>query len=423
MNLEAAADTLWTLLNDGEAEMIAAKKANDFLYPNTVIAWEMTKFHTIGAFTKYPRGGDFVHTKKKRGEVREDTSHKLAVQFEFEWEYLNWVMTVLNYIRSKKWIKLYFGDFAILEFPPDRGDDATARTKWKQTLRDHGVCNKGYNIAEVPGIVDAATFVDMEIQSASSGGDSKVERTNLIMILRGVKAVRANDKKKSAIQACFPGKNGTYYVWYAGNNDVLKSKAESFLKHTSASVYHQCVRWGMTSHNVQNLIEKSFDGDSARAASASRWDAKNKTVTCERTSGAFDEEANFRENFWGNNTGWAPKVVHETSEKDGEFGNFDFAKDTASMGESTGYNTVANHDTGKFVYDTKTVAGEVEGLKRAKGVGAAADDEDDGYESASQLIWTKCQRYQVIRAVLLQQPTTTISSGWLKWAATLVGTQ
>jgi hypothetical protein len=232
--------------------------------------------------------------------------------------------------------------------------------------------------------VEAAVSVDMEIQSATAGRDSKVERTNLIKILRSVKAITSNGKKKSAIQACFPGKNGTYCVWYAGNNDALKSKAETFLKHTSASVYHQCIRWGMKSDGVQLLVEKSFDGDSAKAACNSRWDAKNKTVICERTPGAFDEEANFRENFWGNNAGSAPKVVHETTERDGEFGNFDFAKDTASMADSMGYNTVANHDTGRFVWDAKTVVGDAAGLKHAEGVGAAADDDDDGYESASQ---------------------------------------
>jgi hypothetical protein len=56
-----------------------------------------------------------------------------------------------------------------------------------------------------------------------------------------------------------------------------------------------------------------------------------------------DDADNFKDNLWGNEgANKAAQVVHETSEKDGDLGNFDFAKDSESSTESVGYKTVAS---------------------------------------------------------------------------------
>ncbi len=71
------------MLSDAESKMIQEKKEDDSMYPNTLIIWEQTKFPHILASRRYPRGGEWQ--PRKKGGVKEDSSHKMAIHFEFEY--------------------------------------------------------------------------------------------------------------------------------------------------------------------------------------------------------------------------------------------------------------------------------------------------------------------------------------------------
>lgn len=116
IGLEPAADTIWQMLSDAEATMIGKKKANERMHPDTLVWWEQSPFPRFLASRRYPRGGKWV--PRKKGAVKVDTTHKMAIHFEFEQQRENRIMAALHYCTRNKIHKLFFGDFATLVFPP-----------------------------------------------------------------------------------------------------------------------------------------------------------------------------------------------------------------------------------------------------------------------------------------------------------------
>jgi hypothetical protein len=111
----SAADALSELLATTEKSMIAEKKNDASMHKNTLKLWDKERFPRIIARKLYPKGGPFV--RKKKGEPREDSSHKMCIVFEYETVNHNRITAALEWVKFNGWDKAIFGEFAVLTYP------------------------------------------------------------------------------------------------------------------------------------------------------------------------------------------------------------------------------------------------------------------------------------------------------------------
>jgi hypothetical protein len=368
------------------------------MHKNTLELWDKERFPRIIARKLYPKGGPFV--RKKKGEPREDSSHKMCIVFEYETVNHNRIAAALEWVKFNGWHKAIFGEFAVLTYPP--GDDAEKgeRDRYRGMLEDHGRCTRGYDVSSIPGLINAHYKVPIEITSGRNNEFVSTKELCVHDLLRKVKVTMADGKCRNVIQCIFLTKGGDYNLWYPGNNAAMKAKALEILANAAAYLKHQTTRWGMNETGCMLLIEKSFDQYSARSAKSSRWDTKNQKVIAVNLDFAGEDSRNFRENFLGivGSVEAAPTakatVVVSSGNKDGEIGNFDFNRDNASVNTihtkaaqrddgsaATGFQTVANYNRNDEVSDAATIRTEV-GAASAGGDVSMADDAT-GFESRS----------------------------------------
>jgi hypothetical protein len=373
---QSAADCLSELLEGSERKMILEKKQHSEMHRDTLVIWEGAKFPRIIARKLYPRGGPFV--KKKRGQ-REDTLHKMAIIFEFEKVNFNCIIAALDFVKFHGLHKQYFGEFAVLTFPPDENVDKAERDRYRMMLEDHGRCTQGYSVSVVPGLIDASYEVEITITSGQRGEKQTLTDLCLHDLLRKIKVTMPNGKRCNLIQCVFRNRAGDYNIWFPGNNEIMCAKAEEVLRNCAAYILHQGTRWGMDSAGLNEMIVRSFNQYSARSAQQSKWDVRNQRVIAMNLDIEGEDSRNFRENFLGvigEPTPGGPgasdaKVVVTARDRAGEVGNFDFDRDEASVNTihtraaaakdddtaATGFETVAHYDTSGHVFDADTVAG------------------------------------------------------------------
>ena len=68
--------------------------------------------------------------KKPRGKT-EDLAHKMAVKFQFEVQSKKRMTAELNFCKEKKYCQKYFGEFAILTFPPKLDTSPAIHARYK----------------------------------------------------------------------------------------------------------------------------------------------------------------------------------------------------------------------------------------------------------------------------------------------------
>jgi hypothetical protein len=228
---QSAADCFSDLLEGCERKMILEKKQYPDMHRDTLVIWEGAKFPRIIARKLYPRGGPFV--KKKRGQ-REDTSHKMAIIFEFEKVHYNRVIAALDFAKFHGLHKQFFGEFAVVTFPPDENADKSERDRYRMMLEDHGRCTRGYSVSVVPGLIDASYEVDITITSGQHGEKKTVTELCVHDLLRKIKVTMPNGKRRNVIQCVFRNRSGDYNIWYPGNNEIMCAKAEEVLRNCAA---------------------------------------------------------------------------------------------------------------------------------------------------------------------------------------------
>jgi hypothetical protein len=405
----SVADAFSELLSTTEKSMIAEKRLDPSLHRNTLELWEKERFPRIIGRKLYPKGGPYV--KKKKGEPREDSLHKMCIVFEYETVSHNRISAVLDWVKFNGLHKAVFGEFAVLTYPP--GDDAekAERDRYRGMLEDHGRCTRGYDVSSIPGFINAHYTVAIEITSGRNNEFVTMRDLYVHDLLRKVKVTMANGKRRNVIQCIFLTKGGDYNLWYPGNNAAMKAKAQEILANAAAYLKHQATRWGMNESGCMLLIEKSFDQYSARSAKSSRWDTKNqRIIAVNHLDFAGEDSRNFRENFLGivgSGEQAAPAkatVVVSSGDKDGEIGNFDFNRDNASVNTihtrvpraddgsaATGFQTVANYNRGDEVHNAETVNTTVNGASEG---GEPPADDATGFESRSYFLLRSTQRPQ-----------------------------
>jgi hypothetical protein len=193
----SAADTLVELLRHTEKAMIAEKQNDPSMHRYILESWDKERFPRVIGRKLYPKGGPFV--RKKKGEPREDSSHKMCIVFEYETVNHNRITAALEWVKFNGLHKAIFGEFAVLTYPPAEDAEKGERDRYRGMLEDHGRCTRGYDVSFIPGLINAHYKVAIEITSGRNNEFVSTKELCVHDLLRKVKVTMADGKRRNVI--------------------------------------------------------------------------------------------------------------------------------------------------------------------------------------------------------------------------------
>ena len=144
--------------------------------------------------------------KKPQGQ-KEDSAHKMALQFQFKVQSKKRVTAVLNFGKEKKYQWKHVGEFAVFTFLPEPDASSAIHAWYKEFLLSHSQCTRVYNVMTVPGLVNVEHGVYMETPRSMESSSLEKEMT-MLDVFQHLSIKSLDGTKHWVIQCCFPTKGG-----------------------------------------------------------------------------------------------------------------------------------------------------------------------------------------------------------------------